>query len=150
MTQLVTELGDSFMPVFEDADKRLDVTAARGVALHGDAALLIQMLTNLLENIIEHGRDGARGWLVLSQDSDVVRIEVGDDGPGISEASRDDIFARFFRADTSRHTSGNGLGLSLVKAIVELHAGTITLQAGMPGTVFEIILAQPASDPAER
>ena len=68
-----------------------------------------------------------------------VTLTIGDDGPGISPANRSRIFERFYRADTSRSTPGNGLGLSLVKAIADLHGAAVSLDETAPGAVFVLI-----------
>ncbi len=60
------------------------------------------------------------------------RIRISDSGPGIPENARGKVFKRFFRLEQSRHTPGNGLGLSLVEAVVRLHKGSIRLD-GEPG-----------------
>ena len=63
-----------------------------------------------------------------------VEVTVTDSGPGIPEEARERVFDRFFRLESSRTTEGNGLGLSLVRAILKLHGGTIALSDGKPGS----------------
>ena len=60
-------------------------------------------------------------------------IEVADRGPGIPEADRESVFDRFVRLEPSRSTPGNGLGLSLVRAVARRHGGTVTLADNHPG-----------------
>ena len=60
-------------------------------------------------------------------------IEIADSGPGIPEEKREAVFERFIRLDSARSTPGNGLGLSLVKAVVERHNGTIEFKDNNPG-----------------
>ncbi len=140
LSDLACDMADSFRPLFEDADKRLDVRAAPGVSVRGDRDLLTQMISNLLENALEHARDGANVWIGLRTESDRALLEVGDDGPGLPANAADSVFERFVRLDSSRSTPGNGLGLSLVRAIAELHNGHARLIASEPGAVFEISL----------
>ncbi|MEM7768241.1 MAG: HAMP domain-containing sensor histidine kinase [Pseudomonadota bacterium] len=140
LSDLVEDTADSFQPLFEDADKRLDLRAAPGVAVNGDRDLLTQMISNLLENTLEHARDGANAWIGLRMESSRALLEVGDDGPGLPANAAETVFERFVRLDSSRSTPGNGLGLSLVRAIAELHNGHVRVVATEPGAVFEVSL----------
>ncbi|MEO1027669.1 MAG: ATP-binding protein [Pseudomonadota bacterium] len=140
LSGLIQEFAESFVPVIEDADKHLSMDLSDSLTVTGDPDLLIQMLSNLLENFVEHGRDGGKARLALGRIGDQAILRISDDGPGIPEHRRDQIFERFFRLDASRSVEGNGLGLSLVKSIAELHDGNCQLVAGEPGAVFEIRL----------
>lgn len=140
LSELVEDMADSFQPLFEDADKQLDLRAAPGVAVNGDRDLLTQMISNLLENTLEHARDGANAWMRLRISDGAAFLEVGDDGPGLPAHAADSVFERFVRLDSSRTTPGNGLGLSLVRAIAELHNGHARVVATDPGAVFEVSL----------
>ena len=140
LSELVEDMADSFQPLFEDADKQLDLRAAPDVAVNGDRDLLTQMISNLLENTLEHARDGAHAWMRLRISDCTAFLEVGDDGPGLPSNAADSVFERFVRLDPSRTTPGNGLGLSLVRAIAELHNGHVRVVATEPGAVFEVSL----------
>ncbi|MEM8699669.1 MAG: sensor histidine kinase, partial [Pseudomonadota bacterium] len=65
-------------------------------------------------------------------------LEIGDDGPGIPEPHRARVFERFYRVETSRSTPGNGLGLSLTKAIADLHEARVALDPNAQGTVLRV------------
>ena len=140
LSALATELVESLEPIFADADKTLTVDIAPILSVIGDGDLLTQMLINLLENVLDHGRDGAQAWLHIKARGERISIIVGDDGPGIPTSRTEQVFERFFRVDSSRNTPGNGLGLSLVKAISELHGGGVELVKSNPGAEFEIML----------
>ncbi|NQY98860.1 MAG: HAMP domain-containing histidine kinase, partial [Henriciella sp.] len=140
LSELVTDLADSFEPLFEDADKHLELRVGPGVVVHGDRDLLTQLISNLLENALEHARDGAKAWIGLRADRDYAFLEVGDDGPGLPAQAGESVFERFVRLESSRSTPGNGLGLSLVRSIAELHSGQARVVATEPGAVFEISL----------
>lgn len=141
-SRLVAEMGESYDAVFSAADKSLAVEVAADVTVEGDRELLEQLLSNLLENAVEHSRDAAKVTLTLMRAADGVALQVADDGPGISPADRDRIFDRFFRADSSRTTPGNGLGLSLVKAIADLHQADIRVDDNAGGAAFTLTFAQ--------
>lgn len=140
LSLLCHEMVESFIPVFEDADKQLQSTIEPGIEITGDDELLAQMLINLLENIVEHSRDGGLGWVRLQRHAAEVVLEVGDDGPGIPPNLHEQVFDRFYQMDDSRQTAGNGLGLSLVRSIAQLHSGHIALNPDEPGSVFLIRL----------
>ena len=140
LSDLVVDMAESFQPLFEDADKRLDVRLASQVVVNGDRDLLTQLISNLLENTLEHARDGANAWIGLRIASGRALLEIGDDGPGLPAHAAETVFQRFVRLDSSRSTPGNGLGLSLVRAIAELHDGSARVVATEPGAVFEVTL----------
>ena len=107
-----------------------------GIALPGDRELLTQMLANLVENAIRHGREGGTVRLVLAAREEVVV----DDGPGIPPESRAMVFRRFHRLDAARATPGSGLGLALVAAVAGLHGIAVTLEDAAPGLRVRLAL----------
>jgi len=74
---------------------------------------------------------------------DQIRIEVADTGPGVPQERREQVFDRFFRLEGSRSTPGNGLGLSLVRAVAKLHGGEVHLDDNNPG--LRAVLVLPAA-----
>ena len=111
---------------------------AEGVT--GDPDRLEQALQNLAANALRHTPDGGELRLLADRVNAGVRISVRDSGPGIAPEHLPLIFDRFYKVDVARKaTGGSGLGLSIVKAIVEGHGGTITAYND-PGAVFEIVL----------
>jgi signal transduction histidine kinase len=112
----------------------------------GDSDRLEQALQNLAANALRH--TPAQGEIALTAEpaGGRVRIRVRDSGPGIAPDHLPLIFDRFFKADAARKASGgSGLGLSIVKAIVERHGGTITAHND-GGAVFEILLPSSGQD----
>jgi len=99
----------------------------RGVWVRGDAQVLVEALGNLLANAILYSPKGSRVGVGIKTAGDVVEIAVTDQGIGISEADRERIFERFYRADEarSRRTGGTGLGLSIVKHATQRHGGEV-------------------------
>lgn len=138
LSALLSNMAEAFEPVFVDADKTFQADIAAGITLNGDAELLQQMVANLLENAVEHSRDAAHVTVSLTKDDCAVALTIGDDGPGISPNDRAHIFDRFYRTDASRGSPGNGLGLSLVQAITELHSADIRLDDTAKGAVFVV------------
>ena len=105
-----------------------------------DRELLDSILTNLLDNARQHGGDGVNVRVTVepATDDDGVEITVADDGPGISEANRERVFERFFT--TARDRGGSGLGLSIVRTLVEIHGGRIRVSSRPGETVFRMSL----------
>lgn len=107
-----------------------------------DELLMIRMLTNLLENAMQYGRENGHIWLRLCRREDKILITVRDDGIGISEDDQKKIWRRFYQVDKSGElTSGFGLGLSFVQWIVAAHDGKIFVSSTLgKGSCFEVEL----------
>lgn len=101
--------------------------------IFGDRELLLQLFSNLVENTIRHCPDGTRIEMTLAEADDKITAAVNDNGPGIPENEQENVLRRLYRLDKSRTTSGTGLGLSLVKAIAELHGASLELGDNEPG-----------------
>ena len=112
----------------------------------GDPDRLEQALQNLAANALRHTPDGGAVILDASLQGEAVRLRVRDTGQGIAAEHLPLIFDRFYKADVARRASGggSGLGLSIVKAIVERHGGTIEARND-GGAVFDIALPRPTA-----
>ncbi len=108
-----------------------------------DRDLLFQALANVLDNAIKFSPSGSTIDIKLEAGKKVLRISFADQGSGVSEEEKGKIFTRFYRAEQSRNSAGNGLGLTLVAAIIDLHAGHIELQDAKPGLIVNILLPMP-------
>src|SRR5262249_36979675 len=118
------------------------------VAIDGDDGLLHRMMTNLLDNAVQHTPPGGSIKVVLTSVAATVTITVADTGPGIPEAERDRVFARFVRLDPARSAeSGGGLGLPIARWIAEQHHGTLSLEPSPRGCVFVVRLPRPTPAP---
>ncbi|MCF2909870.1 HAMP domain-containing histidine kinase [Pseudoalteromonas sp. DL2-H2.2] len=138
LSALIDELAQSYQPVFEDSGRRFEVSIVPAVHCHGDRDLLGQLICNLLENALEHSHSDAHVWLRLQSHTDSALLQVGDDGPGIPLGDQPKVFDKFYRADISRGRPGNGLGLSIVRAICDVHKAQLCLLEQQPGAVFNI------------
>ena len=136
LTEVVETVCEAYAPALEDGGRSITSDIATGVVLNGDRDLLAQMFANLIENAIGHTpprtaiRVRLRG---IGTDGSGALAEVCDDGPGIPLDEHEKVFRRFYRLERSRTTPGNGLGLSAVAAIAELHGAMITLSNADPG-----------------
>ena len=115
--------------------------------VNGDARRLEQVLQNLVANAARHTPKDGRITLASRAADGRVAIEVSDTGPGIAPEHLPFVFDRFYKADAARAqdgTPGSGLGLSIVKAIVERHGGRVTAESSADGGArFEIVLDSP-------
>ena len=103
------------------------------VEVDADAVRLGQAVNNLLDNALKYTPEGGKVVLAAAMDSKGAILTVVDNGPGVPEGEREAIFRRLYRGDASRSQRGLGLGLSLVKAIVESHHGTVSVDGAEGG-----------------
>jgi heavy metal sensor kinase len=113
------------------AERGVQVRSSPGqeVPFHGDEDLLRRLVTNLLQNAVQHTPAGGSVTVSLSSENGHVQIRVADGGPGIPDADRARIFDRFVRLDEARAGNGVGLGLPIAKWIAEVHGGSLVLES---------------------
>jgi signal transduction histidine kinase len=145
-------LGEVAWTAVESAQASAD---KKGVELHfsadsglppfwGDSTRLAQMLDNLLTNAIKFTAEGGAVTVRVGQRDGSLNVEVADTGVGIPEDEVGRLFERFFRASTGTSIQGTGLGLPIVKSIVEVHGGTISVDSELGvGTTFAVDLPLP-------
>ena len=143
LSTLVEEMGESFVPAVQDRERILEWSAAPGIGILGDRELLAQVMVNLIDNACVHTPPGTLISLDLQRDENGAVLSVSDDGPGVSVGEQSAILRRFYRAEASRTTPGNGLGLSLVAAVASAHRGTVTVTDCHPG--LRVAIAFPAA-----
>lgn len=142
LSDLVTEVCQSYGPAFEDEDRSLAWDIEDALTVNGDRELMAQALVNLLENAMKHTPADTRVQVSLSATAaGKVSLVVADTGPGVADSDRDRIAGRFVRLETARNTPGNGLGLNLVAAIVSLHDGDLAFEDNEPGLRVVIHMA---------
>jgi signal transduction histidine kinase len=119
------------------------VVTGEGGRCRGDASMLGQVVMNLVSNAIAYNREGGEVRVELAVESRGVLLRVRDTGVGIAEEHLPHVFDRFYRADKARSRSKGhaGLGLSIVKSILELHGGKVGVRSKVgEGTTFEVWL----------
>ncbi len=139
--ELARAAAELYEPVAEENGFALYVRSTPGVTIRGDRHLLSQAVANLLDNALKYGGGSDRPSevvLAVTQHDDRATLEISDRGPGIPAADRDSVFDRFVRLEPSRSTPGNGLGLSLVRAVARLHDGTVALADNGPGLTVHL------------
>lgn len=140
------ELSQSIMGTFESQfwEKHLDGQVTGDVSIISvDRGRIQQVITNLVSNAIKYSSDGGTVRIVIedTKDSGIIRVE--DSGIGIPQEDLKRIFERFYRTDKSRNrkTGGAGIGLTIVKTIVQAHKGTISVQSEeRKGSRFTVVL----------
>jgi signal transduction histidine kinase len=153
LARLVADAADAFRPRADERRVRLDIVPVDGLPLaRVDATRIRQVVSNLVENALLHTPEGGTVTVsVGSGSAGVARVTVHDTGAGIPAEELAHVFDRFYRVDRSRDraTGGAGLGLTIVRRLVEVHGGRVAV-ASRPGqgTTFtvELPFAGPASD----
>ena len=133
LKQLAVDLMDLYTPLTEDKHQTLKVINGHHAIIFGSRDLLAQSFGNLLENAIKYTPEGGSIELQITTSATQVEVSVSDTGPGVPESEKAHVLEKFVRLDNSRHTQGNGLGLSLVQAVANLHKAELELVNTHPG-----------------
>jgi signal transduction histidine kinase len=136
--EIATEVAELFDAAAEGKGGRVEVSGNKTVRISADRDLLFDAISNLVDNAIKHGRAGGLVSIRLDQAGGEAILSVSDDGPGIPPEEFERVFKRFYRLERSRSTPGNGLGLSLVAAVVRLHGASMKLVDNVPGLRVEL------------
>lgn len=137
---------DELSPLIRKKDLTVSIENTPDISLTGSRVMLYRVMSNLLENAAKYNREHGSISIVTGRDDNGVTVKIEDTGIGIPEEALPHIFEPFYRVDQSRSRAvgGAGLGLPLVKDIVEKHGGEVTVKsAAGEGTTF--ILRFPAS-----
>ena len=139
LSKSITSLIEIYSPVFEDNNIQLKSNINQNLKLFGNKILLTQAFTNILDNSIKYALNEKRIIEInLIKIDNNIYLEFIDNGEGIDENDYSKVFDRFVRLEKHRQTNGNGLGLSMVKAIVKLHDANISLSNNSPGLIFKV------------
>ena len=129
LSALVGDVAELYEPVAEEAGFAFELSLEPDLKIRGNRELLSQALSNLCDNALKYGHveggEGARLAISAKREDGKIRLEVGDNGPGIPSSEHERVTERFTRLEASRTLPGNGLGLSLVRAVAQLHGGTL-------------------------
>jgi signal transduction histidine kinase len=139
VAEIARAVAELYEPAAEEKGLRLDIANGGALPVRGDRHLLSQAIANLLDNALKYTPSGAVS-LTTRESAEGARIEVADRGPGVPADRREAVFDRFVRLEGSRSTPGNGLGLSLVRAVATLHGGSAWLEDNNPGVRAVITL----------
>ncbi len=142
LCEVARQVVEAYRPSAEDADHVLELHAPRPEWIAGEKSLVTQMLANFVENALIHTPAGTTLEIRVEHLGKAVRLTVEDDGPGVPDADRAQIFRRFYRVERSRTTPGSGLGLSLASAVAHAHGADIRAEDAGPG--LRIVVDFPA------
>ncbi|MCR4798345.1 MAG: HAMP domain-containing histidine kinase [Lachnospiraceae bacterium] len=143
LSDAVTEVAESFLPVAKAKDKKYEIRVEDGVACFGDRENLSRAISLLIENAMKYSDEGGQISVSLRRTSkNKKEIKVFNTVELIEVGRHDEYFERFYRADASRssETGGHGIGLSVVKAIVRAHKGRVTAESKSATTIEFMIL----------
>ncbi len=142
LSEVLQKLYEMYRPVAEDYMHRLDGDIAPQIHVFGDAELLMQMFSNLIENAIRHTPTHSTIRLGLERIDGQAVVAVRDNGDGIPREEYAKVTRRFYRISDSRSTAGHGLGLALVAAIADLHHAVLEFSDAGPGLSVSVKFPQ--------
>ncbi|WP_223274954.1 HAMP domain-containing sensor histidine kinase [Tateyamaria sp. syn59] len=129
LADLINRVKDTFGPVIEKTGQHLSIDVAEPASVNGDPDLLMQLVANLVQNALRYGATGQTITLRCHK----TLLSVSDEGPGIPFQERERVLQPLYQRETHRQGDGFGLGLSLVRAIAELHGADLSLADGTNG-----------------
>ena len=138
---LVDEVLEDLEPLAEGKNIRL-IGKCKDITMVGSDILIYRLVYNLVENAIKYNHSGGQVTVTADRKENHVYLSVEDTGAGIPEELKERVFEPFFRVDKSRsrELGGVGLGLALVREIVRVHDGSITVRSNPSGgTIFEVV-----------
>ncbi len=127
--EVLRDVAELYEPVAEEKNLSFSLRCEETICTEGDRDLLFQAIANLADNAVKYAPPGGSVTLYAADRT----VTVSDTGPGIPEEAFEEVFRRFHRLETARSTPGSGLGLSLVKAVANLHNGGVKLEDNCPG-----------------
>lgn len=142
LNDLIDRTVSGFQTEISNKNINLEVTGP-SVDLYADQDRIRQVVVNLVSNAIKYSGEHSKISLQLFETKDAVGFTIEDNGPGIKKEELPFIFERFYRADKSRNrsTGGSGIGLTIVKSIVEAHGGKVVVESEVNiGSKFKVIL----------
>ena len=139
-----------FESVWEEREIEIETDIAEDLRVSADAELLSLVWNNLLSNAFKFTDRGGKVSLSLTADDDYVVVRVSDSGCGISPEIGAHIFEKFYQGDTSHATQGNGLGLALVRRVVDIMQGEIGVESAVGvGSTFTVKIRRAENGPKE-
>jgi len=144
LPEVIDEVVELMAQEAEEKGLKFEVTIdAQLFSIHADRQSIETVITNLLSNALKYNREGGRVSISAQNRGEFIELKVADTGVGVSKENLPRIFDRFYRirSDYTRKVIGSGIGLPLVKAIIEAHFGTITVESKPgKGTTFTVLL----------
>lgn len=131
----------NFEQVWEEKDIEIETYIADGVIVHGDREMLSLVWNNLMSNALKFTPNNGKIQIKVSRENGKGLVSISDNGCGMDAQTGKNIFKKFYQGDTSHAAQGNGLGLALVKRIVDIHKGDIAVESRIgEGSTFVVSL----------
>ncbi|MGK0272862.1 MAG: signal transduction histidine kinase [Cocleimonas sp.] len=139
LNDLLNDLSEIYEIVADEKEIIWQYSSDNDLNINGNKQLIAQLFTNLLDNTFKYSPSKSIISLsAIAKDNSNIEVIISDQGTGIPESEHENVFKRFHRLDSARSTEGNGLGLSLVKAVVDLHDAKISLSDNKPGLIASV------------
>ncbi len=144
ITELLSSLAADYRLLAKARNVQMDIHLHDRLIIQGDEEKLNRAFSNILDNTIKYNVDGGRVEVVGDQSDVELTITVTNTGPGVAAAETDKVFDQFYRVEQSRslQRGGSGLGLTIVKRIVELHSGKVKFES-KPGSWTRVTVSLP-------
>jgi signal transduction histidine kinase len=151
LAQVLEDVAPALSELAARTGNSCTVSPAPPLWIEGYDSLLFRLVFNLAENAIKYTPAGGKIEVNLQRQGDSAVLDVKDNGPGIAADTLEHIFDRFYRGDPAREGGGTGLGLALVRSIVQLHQGQIRVSSTLgEGSCFQVTLPlAPGSSPSQ-
>jgi signal transduction histidine kinase len=146
LSALAREIAETMQPVAEEDGRTIACDIVPHCHVVGDHRLLAQALVNLIGNSLKHTPPGTHVNVQVGMQAGVPMVAITDDGPGIPDDAHGEVLERFVRLDASRGTEGHGLGLSMVKAIADVHLARVELGNVRPGLRIALVFSGKVPD----
>ena len=129
LSDLIEDAIDIYEPIAEDKGQKIVLQdKLKDLTVLGDRDLITQCFSNVLDNALKYGPADSTITIDLSPSETGAKVVIHDEGSGIPEAEQSKVLERFYRVESSRNLPGNGLGLSLVAAVIRIHNGQLKLE----------------------
>lgn len=141
INEIIKQAAESFETRLARERKTFEVKADGYVSYPCDREWMLEALSNLIKNAVEHTTEGNNIEVLIEETPVMVNIIVRDNGEGIHPDDINHVFKRFYRSKFSQNKQGTGIGLTLAKSIIEMHSGFISVESAVEkGTVFTVYL----------
>jgi len=142
LAEIARDMTELYEAAAEEQGVTLRFSGEGPIPVRGDRHLLASALASLIDNAIKYARAGLHVDIEARSSERGALVRVRDYGPGVPDADLERVTERFYRVDQSRHLPGNGLGLSIVTAIAQLHGAQLALRNARPGLEVSIVFAE--------
>lgn len=144
LKDILEDVVELYMPLAEEKSIAITQFYDEKAIVNCDRDLLFQMCANIMDNAVKFSPEESVIGVDVVVEKEKVMLTIADQGEGVSETEKEQVFRRFYRGDDYHNVSGNGLGLSLVKAIANVHRAMIALEDNHPGLRVVVVFDSPS------